>query len=187
MDNPVYFIDPDGRLSQSFVNTLLNSASGTKWTNNNGTFSSNTGEMTSTGEGSGSNNSSNNQDPPTTSSFKDFFKSLFKAVPRSNEEAKQSEVDREFFFDSTDLMIEIGENWQTAMTFIFPLPSNPSGEIKATGWITRKVYNSLDPTIASKFSAAISKGVVASTGRQGIIKLTASEISGVGGGYTHTN
>lgn len=51
MDNPVYFIDPDGMLSESFVDKLKNSASGTTWTNNdNGTFTSNDGEITSDGE-----------------------------------------------------------------------------------------------------------------------------------------
>uniref|UniRef100_UPI0032B39963 RHS repeat domain-containing protein n=1 Tax=Flavobacterium adhaerens TaxID=3149043 RepID=UPI0032B39963 len=58
MDNPVYFTDPDGMLSQSFMDKIMNSASGTTWTNNNnGTFtSSSTGETTSDGE--------NQEDPP---------------------------------------------------------------------------------------------------------------------------
>lgn len=44
MNNPVYFVDPDGMLSQSFIDKLMNTTSGTTWTNNNdGTFSSNTG------------------------------------------------------------------------------------------------------------------------------------------------
>ena len=46
-----FFIDPDGMLTQSFIDKLLSSASGTTWTNNNnGTFTSNEGEKTSTGE-----------------------------------------------------------------------------------------------------------------------------------------
>jgi hypothetical protein len=45
MNNPVYFVDPDGMLSQSFINKMINSASGTTWTNNDdGTFSSNNNE-----------------------------------------------------------------------------------------------------------------------------------------------
>ena len=57
MDNPVYFVDPDGMLTQAFIDKLLHSASGTTWTNNdNGTFTSNTGETTSDGE--------KHQDPP---------------------------------------------------------------------------------------------------------------------------
>ncbi|WP_319802353.1 RHS repeat-associated core domain-containing protein [Flavobacterium sp. N502540] len=53
LDNPVYFTDPDGMLSESFMKKLMNSTSGTTWTNNdNGTFtSSTTGETTSDGEG----------------------------------------------------------------------------------------------------------------------------------------
>ncbi|NWK99582.1 type IV secretion protein Rhs [Flavobacterium collinsii] len=52
MDNPIYFTDPDGMLSESFMKKIMNSESGTTWTNNdNGTFtSSTTGETTSDGE-----------------------------------------------------------------------------------------------------------------------------------------
>ena len=45
MNNPVYFLDPDGMLSESFIDKMKNSADGTTWTNNNnGTFSSNSGQ-----------------------------------------------------------------------------------------------------------------------------------------------
>lgn len=45
MDNPMYFLDSDGMLSQSFIDKLNSSANGTKWTNNNdGTFSNNSGK-----------------------------------------------------------------------------------------------------------------------------------------------
>lgn len=45
MDNPVYFVDPDGMLSQSFIDEMKSSASGTTWTNNgDGTFTRNEGE-----------------------------------------------------------------------------------------------------------------------------------------------
>jgi hypothetical protein len=57
-NNPVFFVDPDGMLAQTFIDKLLSSASGTTWTNNNdGTFTSNTGETTSDGE-------QNDTDPP---------------------------------------------------------------------------------------------------------------------------
>ncbi|BDB55419.1 hypothetical protein GENT5_17240 [Flavobacterium ammoniigenes] len=54
-NNPVYFIDPDGMLSQSFIDDLWNkSGNDTTWTNNNdGTFSGNNGESADTGEGGG--------------------------------------------------------------------------------------------------------------------------------------
>jgi hypothetical protein len=75
MNNPVYFIDPDGMLSQSFLNDLFKkSGSGeTKWTNNNnGSFSSNTGESVDTGE-------STNEPPVNVFTFmkNDIFNNVF--------------------------------------------------------------------------------------------------------------
>jgi hypothetical protein len=44
-NNPIFFIDPDGMLSQSFIDKLKSSENGTTFTNNdNGTFSSNNDE-----------------------------------------------------------------------------------------------------------------------------------------------
>ena len=49
MDNPVYFVDPDGMLSQSFIDKMMNSESGTTWINNNdGTFSNNNDDKINT-------------------------------------------------------------------------------------------------------------------------------------------
>jgi RHS repeat-associated protein len=75
MNNPIYFIDPDGMLSQSFIDDLLKkSGSGeTKWTNNNnGSFSSNTGESADTGE-------STNEPPVNVFTFmkNDIFNNVF--------------------------------------------------------------------------------------------------------------
>ncbi|MCL9768863.1 RHS repeat-associated core domain-containing protein [Flavobacterium sp. HXWNR69] len=75
MDNPVYFVDPDGMLSQSFIDEMWNKSGDgeTKWTNNgNGSFSNSNGESISSGEhdSAGSNSDSDtginsaNQDPP---------------------------------------------------------------------------------------------------------------------------
>jgi RHS repeat-associated protein len=53
MNNPVYFLDPDGMLSQSFIDDMWNKSGDgeTKWVNNdNGSFSSNTGESIETEE-----------------------------------------------------------------------------------------------------------------------------------------
>jgi RHS repeat-associated protein len=52
-----------------------------------------------------------------------------------------------------------------------------------SGWVKRSVFNSLDPAIQKKVAAAIEKGVVAPTGKQGIIKLTASEAAETGYQY----
>ena len=39
VNNPVMFIDPDGRLSQSFIDGMMSSGSGTTWTNTGDGFS----------------------------------------------------------------------------------------------------------------------------------------------------
>ena len=55
-NNPMFFVDPDGMLSESFISDLMkkSQASSTTWTNNgDGTFSSNTGEEAETGDGGG--------------------------------------------------------------------------------------------------------------------------------------
>ena len=107
MNNPVYFLDPDGMLSQSFIDDLMKkSKNDTTWINNgDGTFSGSNGEKSDSGEegkkGSES-NSSGPGDPPTTSSVLDFFKSLFNGTPKNAQEAKQSNSDRDFFQKVTD-------------------------------------------------------------------------------------
>lgn len=44
-NNPIMFIDPDGRLLQSFIDQILNSPNGTTWTNNGIGFTNNWGGM----------------------------------------------------------------------------------------------------------------------------------------------
>ncbi len=57
---------------------------------------------------------------------------------------------------------------------------------KVTGWISRKIFGSLPPSLKKKFIKAIANGVVPPTGQQGVIRLTASEIAEKGlKGYTH--
>ena len=51
MDNPIFFVDPDGMLSQGFIDTIMNSASGTTWTNTgNGTFTDGENEIDENGD-----------------------------------------------------------------------------------------------------------------------------------------
>ena len=57
-NNPIYWADPSGADSSSFIDELWNKSGDgeTKWTNkSNGTFSSNTGQTADTGETEGSN------------------------------------------------------------------------------------------------------------------------------------
>jgi RHS repeat-associated protein len=54
---------------------------------------------------------------------------------------------------------------------------------KVSGWVKKSVFKSLDPSIQKKVAAAIEKGIVAPTGKQGIIKLTASEAAQTGYQY----
>lgn len=51
---------------------------------------------------------------------------------------------------------------------------------KTSGWVTRKVFDSLDPSIQKKVKNAISKGIVAPEGQQGIIRLSATEATSTG-------
>lgn len=55
---------------------------------------------------------------------------------------------------------------------------------KASGWVSRAIFKSLDKSIQKRLAAAIQKGVVAPVGQSGIIKLTASEAKNFPG-YTH--
>jgi RHS repeat-associated protein len=58
------------------------------------------------------------------------------------------------------------------------------GVCKSTsGWVISKVFNSLDTSVQTKIKNAISKGIVAPTGQQGIIKLTATEAAQTGYQY----
>ncbi|KMQ67508.1 hypothetical protein ACM39_13815 [Chryseobacterium sp. FH2] len=52
-----------------------------------------------------------------------------------------------------------------------------------SGWVISKVFNSLDTSIQAKIKNAISKGIVAPTGQQEIIKLTATEAAQTGYQY----
>lgn len=53
-----------------------------------------------------------------------------------------------------------------------------------SGWIERKVWSSLDPSLQKKFNNAISKGIVAPTASQGVIKVAKTEAL-ANQGYTH--
>jgi RHS repeat-associated protein len=55
--------------------------------------------------------------------------------------------------------------------------------IKTSGWVKKAVFKTLDPSIQKKISAAIKNGIVAPTGKQGIIKLTATEAAETGYQY----
>ncbi|MFQ6601768.1 hypothetical protein [Flavobacterium sp. C3NV] len=98
MNNPVYFLDPDGMLSQGFMDKIINSASGTTYTNNgNGTFSSNTSETIdndgNTVDGNSSADANTSQDPPKGKKVleekKGFLSKLwFSLEPREWEETE---------------------------------------------------------------------------------------------------
>ncbi|GAB3909936.1 DUF6443 domain-containing protein [Mucilaginibacter boryungensis] len=51
---------------------------------------------------------------------------------------------------------------------------------KVSGWVKKKVFNSLDEAIQKKIIAAVGKGVVAPTAQQGIVRLTATEAAETG-------
>lgn len=57
------------------------------------------------------------------------------------------------------------------------------GVANTSGWVKRSVFNSLDSAIQKKVAAAIQNVIVAPTGKQGIIKLTATEAAQTGYQY----
>lgn len=53
-----------------------------------------------------------------------------------------------------------------------------------SGWVERKVWSSVDPSLQKKFNNAIAKGIVAPTASQGVIKLAKTEAL-ASQSYTH--
>lgn len=131
MNNPVYFLDPDGMLSQSFIDKLNNSADGTTFTNNNnGTFSSNEGEIVddngnAANESAGANENNGGQSDPPTSLW-DFFKSLFR-MPKNSDEEKETNNNRKIFKIGTDRAIRGGVAGLQTMLTIMTLPIGGEG------------------------------------------------------------
>ena len=132
LDNPVYFIDPDGMEANTFFHSKFLNENGGHWTDQNRTQGDANSEGNESNNGGSGNNSSGPGDPPTTSSIWDFFKSIFKRVPKSAEEAEQSNVDRVFFTDVTNyykegnlIMLEI-----LATIITTPVGGEANGAIK---------------------------------------------------------
>lgn len=77
-------------------------------------------------------------------------------------------------------------SWAWRLAGLIPLVSEfkTSAKIaKVSGWVSRSVFQSLDPAIQKKVADAIKKGIVAPTGNSGIIKLTATEAKATGYAY----
>lgn len=126
MNNPVFFLDPDGMLSESFMEKIKNSASGTTWTNNdNGTFSSNTGETTSTNEDEPA---QNEQDPPTFN-LGEWFKSLFK-MGGNAEEAEQNNKTRELLYELGDVAEKGSTEGVLMMLDVMTIPIGGVGKVQ---------------------------------------------------------
>jgi len=103
VNNPVTFIDPDGRLSQSFIDGMMSSGSGTHY---------NTGEGFSNGlgyNGRFSNNkasfagSSTDPGPSTWQSVKNFFRDLFGGNKKSSNSVVPGELTGSVEPDVTDV------------------------------------------------------------------------------------
>lgn len=96
-NNPVINVDPDGMLSQSFINEWWNkSGSGeTKWTNNNdGTFSGSNGATAHTGEEEEGNSS--NWSPLTNDIFKKYVKEKYGVADNQLEDFAGNLFERAF-------------------------------------------------------------------------------------------
>ncbi|MEY8759948.1 RHS repeat domain-containing protein [Chryseobacterium tongliaoense] len=98
--------------------------------------------------------------------------------------------------DTWESLKSIGENEdkeEVIISTVILLVSLKKGKIgniakmgvgkSTSGWVISKVFNSLDTAIQTKIKNAISKGIVAPTGQQGIIKLTATEAAQTGYQY----
>lgn len=99
MDNPVYFIDPDGMLSQSFIDRMMNSENGTTWTNNDdGTFSD--GKNTIDENGKDKKKKARNSEKETTQTEYDGIDTV--NVTSSNNIVKKSKTGSEniSYFDN---------------------------------------------------------------------------------------
>jgi len=135
LNNPVFFIDPDGMQSQHFDNMNPNTGSDEYQKRDQRTsdflngveygpgasLSIDEGGITASGYSAGD-SEGDSGDPPTTSSIIDFIKSLFKVFPKSEEEAEQSNVDRAFFKKVTDYW---NEGNLLALEYIFTAMTLP--------------------------------------------------------------
>ena len=125
LNNPVFFIDPDGMeavgadglTNEQWLQTSRPDAD----TNLARQFRNENIKIQETKAVAGNlEELSGPGDPPTTSSIWDYLKSVFKRVPKSAEEAEQSNVDRDFFTDVTNYYnegnIKVLEYLATIMT-----------------------------------------------------------------------
>jgi RHS repeat-associated protein len=106
-NNPIYFIDPDGMLSKSFIDDLMKKSKGgkTTWTNNNnGTFTSDTNDHVEAGEEDAEENSSTYTDDQEKPKKK-------KVDPQSSEEQAKYHQDivnmSETFGPVLEFMIDV--------------------------------------------------------------------------------
>jgi hypothetical protein len=77
-----------------------------------------------------------------------------------------------------------GDGTDKALAVVAILPFGKVAKaVKPTGWIVRSTFNSLSPAVKKKMIKAMQTGIVSPKGKQGIIKLTATEAKATG--YTH--
>ncbi|HEU4495863.1 MAG TPA: RHS repeat-associated core domain-containing protein, partial [Flavobacterium sp.] len=137
MNNPVYFLDPDGMLSRSFIDNLWkNSGSGsTTWTNNDdGTFSSSNGITIPSDEDEPG---QTEQDPPFN--LVEWFKSLFK-MPESPKESYQLEKNVELLYKLEDVAIKGSVEGNLMILDIATIPFGGMGKFQA-GKVTIKGFS----------------------------------------------
>jgi RHS repeat-associated protein len=158
LNNPVFFIDPDGMKADTFFQSryLNNNGSGgidqyiNKGPSIKNEATADTGEDGDSG--SESNSSDTEKEPPNA--FTEFLEKIFRIMPKSEEEAEESQFWRDFLEDSSKFIEKVGGAWQTAMMIIFP---TPSGELTTSTLGAKGLYTVVKES-PTKFSVLIKEG-----------------------------
>ena len=207
-NNPINVIDPDGNFEQDDFSGSLQvygGQGGERFSFSvSGAIGKNSGDAKEAARESVNNNVDNCPDCKTFLDWYNWFADNPVAKERVKEGLKQTGIGvgkslaqglketaemggGKLPFEISEVTTEQEGGFFMGMVFFALLEPGPGGEVKlatkGTGWVKRKIFKSLDPSIQKKVQAAIKNGIVSPTGKQGIIKLTKTEAAATG--FTH--